>query len=114
MQQSTTDALSPEKLHMFIAGLAGVAPGEVKKAKVLYLRNAVAEYRAMVATLEAFAKLQGCMAVVPVFWPILWAQRRSMQAQRQLANERIDNAIDVWRDELKGERFNLGDREILA
>ena len=111
-QQQVADSLSPEKLQLFLAGLSGLAPAEVRKAKILYLRNAASEYKALVATLEGFGKLQGCMAVIPFFWPILWAQRRAMAAQRQLASERIANAIEVWRDDLKGERFELGDREI--
>lgn len=114
MQQSTADALSPEKLQLFVAGLSGMPPDEVRKAKVLYLRNAVSEYRALVASLNAFGVVQLFFAIIPLFWPILWAQRRAMSAQRQLAQERIRNAVDVWRDELRGERFDLGDGEIVV
>lgn len=112
MQPQPVDSLSPERLQLFVAGLSGLAPAEVRKAKVLYLRNAASEYKALVATLEGFGKVQGCFAVIPVFWPILWAQRRAMAAQRRLAIERIENAVDVWRDDLAGERFDLGDRVI--
>ena len=35
------DALSPEKLQLFAAGLSGLPREEVRKAKVLYLRNAI-------------------------------------------------------------------------
>jgi hypothetical protein len=30
-----------------------------------------------------------------------------MAAQMQLAKDRIRNAIDVWKDDLKGEQFDL-------
>ena len=30
-----------------------------------------------------------------------------MAAQTQLAKERIRNAIDVWKDDLKGEQFEI-------
>jgi hypothetical protein len=114
MQEQVADALSPEKFQMVLAGLSGLAPEEVRKAKLLYLRNAASEYKALITSLEGFGKLQGCLAIIPIFWPILWAQRRMMAAQRQLANDRIDNAIEVWREDLKGERFDLGDREIVV
>ena len=39
--QQQADFLSPEKLQMFVAGLSGLAPEDVRKAKLLYLRNAV-------------------------------------------------------------------------
>jgi hypothetical protein len=35
-----------------------------------------------------------------------------MGAQLQLMRERIRNAIEVWRDDLKGERFRLDGEEI--
>jgi len=56
------DSLSPEKLQLFAAGLSGLSPDEVRRTKVLYLRN----------------------------------------------------AIDVWKDDLGGERFELGDGEFIA
>jgi hypothetical protein len=114
MQAQSTDFLSPEKLQMFVAGLSGLAPAEVRKAKVLYLRNAISELEALQASVQGFRQAQGCMSVVPIFWPVLGAQRRMMDAQLRLARDRIRNAIDVWRDDLKGERFRLDGEEIVA
>ncbi len=37
-----------------------------------------------------------------------------MGAQLQLSRDRIRNAIDVWREDLKGERFQLDGEEITA
>src|SRR5438132_2065037 len=48
----SADFLSPEKLQLFMAGLSGLAPEEVRKAKVLYLRNAISEYEAMRTSLQ--------------------------------------------------------------
>src|SRR5439155_25452964 len=112
--QQQPDFLSPEKLQLFVAGLSGLAPAEVRKAKVLYVRNAIAEYRALVSSYEGFGQAQGCMSVIPVFWPILGAQKRMMAAQLQLARDRIRNAIDVWRDDLRGERFAIDGEEVTA
>ncbi len=112
--QTQSDFLSPEKLQMFLAGLSGLAPEEVRKAKVLYIRNAIAEYRALTDSFKGFGKAQGCLSVIPIFWPIVGAQKKMMDAQTQLARERIRNAIDVWRGDLRGERFRLDNEEIIA
>jgi len=112
--QQQSEFLSPEKLQLFVAGLSGLAPEEVRKAKVLYLRNAISEYRAMIDSYQGFGQAQGCMSIIPFFWPILGAQKKMIGAQLRLAKERIRNAIDVWRGDLKGERFQLDDEEIIA
>jgi len=114
VQQQPSEFLSPEKLQLFVAGLSGLAPEEVRKAKVLYLRNAISEYRALQTSYQGFGQAQGCMSIIPVFWPILGAQKRMMSAQLQLAKDRICNAIDVWRGDLKGERFQFDGEDITA
>jgi hypothetical protein len=114
MDQRPSEFLSPEKLQLFVAGLSGLAPEEVRKAKVLYLRNAISEYRAMQASYQGFGQAQGCLSIIPVFWPVIGAQKRMMSAQLQLARDRIKNAIDVWRDDLNGERFQFDDEDITA
>ena len=108
-KQRISDPLSPEQLQMFAAGLSGLAPEEVRKAKSLYIRNAISEGRAMQSTFEGFGQAQGCLSIIPIFWPILGAQKRMMAAQLQLSKDRVRNAIEVWKDDLKGERFDLGD-----
>jgi len=107
MNQQPSDALSPEKLQLFVATLSGLAPEEVRKAKVLYLRNAISEYEAAQASFAAFGQAQGCMSIIPIFWPMIGAQKKMMDAQRKLMKDRIRNAMDVWRDDLRGERFTL-------
>jgi hypothetical protein len=114
MQPQPSEFLSPEALQLFIAGLSGLAPEEVRKAKLLYLRNAISEYQAMQASIAGFGQAQGCLSVIPVFWPIIGAQKRMIAAQQQLAQDRIRNAIDVWRADLKGERFLIDGEEVVA
>lgn len=101
------DSLSPERMQLFVAGLSGLAPDEVRKAKTLYIRNAIAEYHAMEESLRAFGCLQVAFAVIPIFWPILYVQRRAMNAGRELMKQRIRNALDVWKDDLAGESFDF-------
>jgi hypothetical protein len=114
MRPHSSEFLSPEKMQLFVAGLSGLAPDEVRKAKLLYIRNAIAEYRAMVDSYAGFGQMQGCMSIIPLFWPMIGLQKRIMSAQLQLAKERIRNAIDVWRGDLKGERFQLDNEAIVA
>ena len=113
-QWRTSDPLSPEKLQMFAAGLSGLVPEEVRKAKVLYVRNAISELRALETSYQGFRMAQGCMSIIPPFWPILWAQKRMMTAQHQPGKDRIRNAIEVWKDDLKGEQFLLDDEEFVG
>src|SRR5688500_17281121 len=98
--QQPSEFRSPETLQLFVAGLSGMAPEEVRKAKLLFLRNAVSEYQAMQASYQGFGQAQGCMSIIPVFWPIIAAQKRMMAAQLQLGKDRILNAIEVWRSDL--------------
>jgi hypothetical protein len=112
--QQPSDFLTPEKLQLFAAALSGLAPDEIRKAKVLYIRNAIAEYQALQASLQGFGQAQGCLSVIPIFWPIIGAQKRMMAAQLQLARDRINNAIDVWRGDFRGERFQLDGEDITA
>ncbi len=114
MQQQWSEFMSPEKLQLFVAGLSGLAPEEVRKAKVLYLRNAISELHAMQSGFQGFGQAQGCLSFIPIFWPIVGAQKKMMIAQLQLGKDRIRNAIDVWRDDLKGERFAIDGEEIVV
>lgn len=106
--QPQHEFLSAEKMQLFLAGLAGLPKDEVKKAKVLFIRNAISEYKAARESMEAFAGMQsGCMGCNPMFWPIMGFQKKAMSSGLRLYEERIKNAIDVWKDDLQGERFDL-------
>jgi len=92
--------LTPEKLQLFIAGISGLSVEEVRKAKLLFLRNELSQLRALKTNMAGFAVAQGCFAIIPVFWPVLWAQRSGMNAAVKLQKDQIRNALSVWRDDL--------------
>jgi hypothetical protein len=100
MNSAQSTGLTPERLQMFIAGLSGMAPDEVRKAKLLFILNEISQLRAIKSSYAGFGVAQGCFAVIPFFWPILWAQRSGMKATVTLHSEQIRNAITVWRDDL--------------
>jgi hypothetical protein len=106
-QPSSVDSLSLERMQQFALTLAHLPPDEMRKAKLLYIRNAIAEFRAYEKSVASFAQMQGCMSIIPFFWPILKLQKKIMSAQEELARQRIMNAIDVWRDDLEAVGFDV-------
>jgi len=92
--------LTPEKLQLFVAGLSGLDAEEVRKAKLLFIRNELSQLKAIKTNFAGFGVAQGCFAVIPIFWPILWAQRSSMNAALTLQKEQIENALSVWQNDL--------------
>lgn len=100
MLNNPQTGLTPEKLQLFIAGLSGLNAAEVRKAKILFIRNELSQLKALNETMAGFSVAQGCFAIIPVFWPILWAQRSAMNATLTLQKDQIRNALIVWRDDL--------------
>ena len=100
MNFNSKQGLTPEKLQMFVAGLSGLSDDEVRKAKLLFLLNEVSELKAIKAKFAGFGVAQGCFAIIPFFWPVLWAQRKGMEAAITLQKEQVLNALAVWRDDL--------------
>lgn len=98
--QTPPAGLTAEKLQMFAMTLSGLAPDEVRKAKLLFLKNEVSQLRALKASYAGFGVAQGCFAIIPIFWPILAAQRSGMNASVSMHIEQIRNALSVWRDDL--------------
>lgn len=92
--------LTPEKIQLFVAGLSGLDAEEVRKAKLLFIRNELSQLKAIKTNFAGFGVAQGCFAVIPIFWPILWAQRSSMNAALTLQREQIENALSVWQNDL--------------
>jgi len=103
------ESLSPEKLQLFAASLGGLSADEMRKAKLLYIRNAISEFRALEKTFAGFGKLQGCLSIIPFFWPVIAVQKNAMNVQRDLARERIMNAIDVWKDDLQAAGLDVAE-----
>lgn len=52
---------------------------EVRKAKTLYPKNAITEYKVVREGLKVFGCVQMFFWIIPIFWPILFIQRRSMR-----------------------------------
>ena len=111
MDLNSRQGLTPEKLQLFVAGLSGLNDDEVRKAKLLFIRNELSELKAIKTSFAGFGVAQGCFAIIPLFWPILWAQRKGMDAAMTLQKDQILNALSVWRDDL-GEDAQRIEREL--
>ena len=105
--QQQHQGLTPEKLQMFIVGLSNMNQEEARKAKLLFIRNEISELKALKTTYKSFGILQGCFAIIPLFWPILWMQRSAMKAALKLHVEQIQNALTVWSQDLGEETAQL-------
>ena len=99
--------LTPDKLQFFVAGLSGLNSDEIRKAKLLFLRNEVSQLKALIATYKGFGVAQILFWIIPIFWPILFAQRKSMDAAVTMQKEQIRNALMVWQDDLGKDAFAI-------
>jgi hypothetical protein len=107
MLSNQQSGLTPEKLQLFIAGLSGLSGDEVRKAKLLFIRNEISQLRALKTGYAGASVVQGCLAIIPVFWPVIWIQRSGMKAILTLQTEQIRNALAVWRDDLGADAASL-------
>ena len=107
MLQNNPSGLTPEKLQLFIAGLSGLNSDEIRKAKLLFVRNELSQLKALKTSMAGFGVAQGCFAIIPFFWPILWAQRKGMDAAVTLQKDQIRNALLVWEDDLGDDKRQI-------
>ncbi len=98
---------SADKLQLFIASIGNLAGDEARKAKLLYVRNELADFEAECSDARSFGLLQIVFAVIPLFWPFLLVQRHSMVNAAKLSVRRIRNALDVWKEDLGDEQPRL-------
>lgn len=91
-----------------------LVPDEIRKAGLPYDMNAVRDYHASQAPMRAFGTAQGCLALHPFLRPAVNAQRGMISAGQQAAKARSFSAIQVWHDDLKGERFVIDGEEIVV
>jgi len=98
---------APADIQAFAAGLAGLPKEEVRKAKLLFLRNEMAQLRAIRDSNSAWRIGTILMFLMPLCWPVLYAQRRTMKVNAQLQEDRIRNALSVWAYDLDGNLASL-------
>ena len=109
MSHDHNDPLGGEQMQVFLAGLAGLAPGEIAKAKALYVKNAISDYRLMQESMAAFRYATIFFYIIPIFWPFLFMQRRTLRAVKRRMRDRVQNALDVWGDDIHATGIEIED-----
>src|SRR5688572_26004199 len=102
-----SNAFSPESLQAYAATLAELPEEERQKAKLLYIRNGIAEFRAFERVAAAFPKASGCLSILPFVGRVVQLQQSMIGGQLDLQRQQIVNAIDLWRDDLKAAGFDV-------
>lgn len=100
-------AFSPDALSDFAASVAELPPDERQKAKLLYIRNGIAEFRTFEKAMTAFPKMPGCLSLIPFVGSVAKLQHTVIGGQLDLQRQQIVNAIDLWRDDLKAAGFDV-------
>lgn len=99
--------LDPSALAAFAASMGTLPRDEVRKAKSLFIRNAIADYRLIAKTSRAFLIVIGIMCIIPIFLIVFIPAVIQYRAARQNLKQKIRNALAVWKDDLGPEYDEL-------
>lgn len=107
MTAAREDAFAPAALAAFAGVLANLPKEEIRKAKKLYIMNAIEDFKALRGSARAMIITMGLLSIIPIFLvvfiPVLIAYRKNIKAARQ----KILNAIEVWGDDLGSDCIEL-------
>lgn len=97
---SIASFLSAESLQSFSGGMIGLSQEEIRKAKELFVRNAISEYQAEVKSHKNNLFTMGLHLLVPIFWPMLFGRQRESKIELEEKRNKILNALEVWKSDL--------------
>ncbi len=80
---------------------------EVRKAKLLFIRNEITELKGMIREAKGSWPLLILFGLIPLFWPFLWSGWTSFTSKVTTRKEQINNAIQTWKDELGADAYEL-------
>jgi hypothetical protein len=99
--------LDPSALAAFAGSIANLPKEEVRKAKKLYILNAIVEFKAQRAGGRTMIITMGIMCIIPIFLivfiPALIGYRSGITAARQ----KILNTVEVWKEDLGADSEEL-------
>ena len=93
--------LSPQDLRSFLSRINGMNKEEAGKAKALYLKSAVNEYKEFRRNMKAVGCMQYFFLLIPFFWPFLYWQRKELIKTEQHFHSNLKNALEVWGGDIK-------------
>lgn len=97
---STSSFLSLESLQSFSGGMIGLSQDEIRKAKELFVRNAISEYQSEVKSHKNNLITMGLHLLIPIFWPMLFGKQRESKIELEEKRNKILNALEVWKSDL--------------
>jgi len=100
-------SLDPSALSAFTASLAALPRDEVRKAKSLFIRNAIADYRMAMKSTKGFLIMFGIMSIIPIFLLITIPAFISYKAAKENGKQKIINALEVWKEYLADDYLQL-------
>ncbi|MEM7261430.1 MAG: hypothetical protein AAF488_05520 [Planctomycetota bacterium] len=100
-----------QSLGAFASSLDSLPADESRKAKSLFIRNAIAQHETFLVQAEAMKSMHGCGRFLPGMRAMVSAQHTMLDAQTQLFERQLENALEVWKDDLRGERFEFEGRK---
>lgn len=93
-------------MNSFILGLAGLPESELKKAKTLFIKNAIINYEAKKREFDS-------QLLLPVLgWASYVLNKPAMNATLNGMKNQILAAIEVWGDDLQGQTFEVDGERI--
>jgi hypothetical protein len=111
MNTSAQLSLDPSALSTFAASLTNLPKEEIRKAKSLFIRNSIADYRMMLKTSKGFLIVLGILSIIPIFLVVFIPSLIGYRASKVNGRQKILNALEVWRSDLEGDYDALA-REI--
>ncbi len=93
-------SLDPAALTAFVASLSALPAEEIRKAKSLFIRNAIADYRMSLKSCRAGLVVLGILCVVPIVLIAFIPAFISHKAFKENGRQKILNALEVWRYDL--------------
>ncbi|MBN8708781.1 MAG: hypothetical protein BGO12_12660 [Verrucomicrobia bacterium 61-8] len=93
-------SLDPAALTAFVASLSALPTDEIRKAKSLFIRNAIADYQMSRKSLRVMVVMMGVLSIIPIFLIVFIPTFISYRALKENGRQKILNALEVWRSDL--------------
>lgn len=90
-----------------MASLSALPADEIRKAKSLFIRNAIADYRMNLKSGRVMMVIMGILCIVPIFLVVFIPSLTSYRAFKENGRQKILNALEVWRNDLGGDYERL-------
>ena len=100
-------SLAPSALSTFAASLTALPSEEIRKAKSLFIRNAIADYEMIVSSSRGMVITMGILSIIPVFLIVFIPTLISYRAAKKNGKQKIINALEVWKEELEEDYHKL-------